>query len=243
MTMSAFDASVLATPTLPAVSRWERREDSSGYLYVTPSAADIARASGLDVETLSLAALIASEVGTLSPRYYAIVGEVGLAEARARGTTVTKLLTSAVKSGHAGEYGEQTGRYAASSVRPNRRHYRAAELIRRGDTADFSRGARKFFAPKVMDAGKQRGRTLAHDAESLYRKWYGEGWRWTGHGESDGIDPYVLFPMARTGASFEAGLAAIADGRRRNKVGGGAGMAGLVLVVVVALGAALYRFA
>jgi hypothetical protein len=95
-----------------------------------------------------------------------------------------------------------------------------------------------------MDAGKQRGRTLAHDAESLYRKWYGEGWRWTGHDESDGIDPYVLFPMARTGASFDAGLAAIADGRRRrNTVWSGAGMAGLVLVVVVALGAALYRFA
>lgn len=212
--------------------QWERREDSAGYLHVFPPAAEIARQAKCTVNELALAANIASEVGSLPLQYWVCVGEVARNEAAARGTDVASLLTSEVRSGHKGEFGEQRGRWAASSQKPNARHLAMAKRLL-AERTNFTNGARKYFDGKVQDGGVQRGVALAHDAIGIVEKWYREGFRWTGIGLAQEIDPYLLMLFAKGGAaSVDETKAAVADGRRRWKIGqavaGGAAGAALV---------------
>lgn len=202
--------------------RWTTQEDDSGYLYVEPPLATFAGGLGASQDEAALAALVASEVGSLPVQYLYAVAEVGINEAAARGISIATLLTGAPKPGHCGE---QRGRWASTSRQPSAKHLLAARLAHAGTASGFTRGARKFFDPKVQDGGLQRGRPLSFDAIGIVRKWYGEGYKWVGPITVPFlgtmlIDPYRLFLMAKTGVSQEEAEAAIQDGRRR--WGGGA---------------------
>lgn len=203
-----------ATPITPVgVPR-----EVGGKLRVEPAAVELAELAHLPIDEMTLARLVGSEVGSLPPQYYYAVAEVGLNEARARGLSVTKLLTGGPNPGF---YGEQSGRWAATSRPANRKHLVAAQLAMRGKAAGFVRGARKFYDPKVQDGGQQRGKPLQYDAIGIVRKWYREGWRWIGelHDPETGewlIDPYRLFLMSKTGpATLVEAEREIADGQKR----------------------------
>ncbi len=229
-----------------AVPVWSRKTLADGYVYIDPPAADIARAAGVPLDTLALATMVQSEVGSLPAQYLYAVAEVVLNETAARGTSVSQLLVGGGKK--PGHFGGQSGRYAATSQRPTRRALEAARAAMNKMAAGFTKTSRKFFDPKVQDGGFQAGKALTFDALGIVRKWYGEGNRWIGHLGDGGevlIDPYVLFLMNKSSNMTQADAeSAVIEGRRRWTSGGSlptlAVAGGIGALAVAGIGAWLY---
>ena len=218
MTISAAISAILAAST-STVTPTGSQATINGHVRVDPAASILASIHGLQPDEDALARLIGSEVGSLPAQYHYAVGEVTVNEAAARGVSITKLLTGS--GPNVGFYGEQSGRWASTARPFNGRHLAAARQVLSGTARGFTRGARKFFDPKVQDGGKQGGKPLAFDALGIARKWFGEGYRWIGT-VSDPltgellIDPYRLMLMSKTGSATLAETeAAIRDGRQR----------------------------
>ncbi len=139
--------------------------------------------SGLDRNTYAIARCIASEVG--SSRHASALLSVAEAvrnSAKAKGIEPYQLLvvnTSAAYKFTQYWYGEQHGRWAATSRDPTKRTVEVARLVQSSQT-NLTNDGRRWFAPKVQDAGKQGERKLSYDAIGIAEKWGAEGDEWIG---------------------------------------------------------------
>lgn len=197
---------------------------ASGYEYRAPGAEAVAQAAGIQLEVACLAAVLASEAldAVRWPQYADAIASAVLAECDAKGLSVYSRVTMAgvsLRSGKspeaAGHFGRQGGRWCSSYQTPRRVHVEAARAaLALGPDGS---GARRWVDLRIMDGGKQGGRKLAHNAESLARKWHLEGWRWVG--PRPDIDPYRLCLWRRGGGvELAETLAMVADGRRRWRI-------------------------
>lgn len=222
MSIDSARRAIDAAPSAPLSLTWTRVTRDDGYVFVKESPVDLARAGGLDVEDLALAACVQSEVGSLPSQYKYAVAEAIHNDALARGETLLTRLTSGTKA--PGHFGQQSGRFAATSQKPTGKSLAAARLARAGAARGFTRGARRFIDPKVHDGGIQAGKSIP-TAEAVIRSRYNEGWKWVGplHDPVTGewlIESYVLFLFSKSGtASLDEALAELDAGRKRNKTG------------------------
>lgn len=191
-------------------------------MYIATSPAQLAAQAGVDIETYSLARVLASEGygGEDVGEIWAIVAiaQAVVNTARARGKNITALVTASTwGTPLAGHYGEQSGRYAATSADPREWHLAVARAVLQGAVPDLARGATQFFDPLVQDGGVQRG-TKIKTADAILQSWHAHS-AWIG--QVPMIDPYALMflrpepnPVLRA-AALSAALAAVYDGRQR----------------------------
>lgn len=139
---------------------------------------DIAKTIGYPVEVLSLAACIASE--GYSGRDYALamslLGHVVMRVAKRRyphaSFPITTLLTASQFAPVRGHYGEQFGRWAATTRPPTKWHLGFALELMNGAIPDMSRGATKFL--DLWGPGDtQRNRKL-RPFPDVMRSWHKE---------------------------------------------------------------------
>ncbi len=202
--------------------RWAAEKTLTGYEYRTPDARTCAIVAGLDVSVACLAAVAASEFPANYPAYTLAGLRCVINDCQDRPkpisieSRVTMLglrrlgLLSYPKAGH---FGRQSGRWCSSFAAPTLRGVEAAKLAMQGVGEELARGGRRWCDLKVMNGGVQGGEKLKHDARSLIKKWYGEGWRWVGHAAE--LDPYILMVFGRTGVPLVDALAVEEDGRMR----------------------------
>lgn len=130
---------------------------TTGLVPGTPNS--LATSAGVDVETYSLARVIASEEGLSSAATQAAVGWSVRNKASSSGTSITKLLTNAVLTKHSGSYGTQrnievgtvgyygSDRYASTANDPYAGHVQVAAGVLDGTIPDFTNGADQFDRP------------------------------------------------------------------------------------------------
>lgn len=199
-------------------------EGDDGRVRVRGVPAELALAAGLDVETYSLARMVASEAGRQPAQYMLAVAQAAVNEADHQGEQLVKLLT------RGGIYGSQgfVG-YAATSQNPSGRHVAAARVALRRSRS-IARDATHWMNGRVQDKGKQGTKKLTHNAAEIVVKRAKGGLEWVGHLVDGGrvvtdeggvipiLDAYLLFLMRRVKgrkADPAAGLAVVEDGRRR----------------------------
>jgi len=209
--------------------------DSSGrsreVSFVDQSPSALASAAGVDLETYSLARCIASEgygnrrkdpEGTAQA---APIAAVGIAQAvrnnaKLGGKSITAMLTYSTwgKTNDIpqGRYGEQSGRYAATSADPNRWHLAVAKAVLNDEVPNLVGAAHKFFDPETQDGGTQAGKTIS-DAATVLTSWHKEN-AWIG--VVPGTDPYYLMflrkeanPAVRQ-AALQAALQVVRAGKQ-----------------------------
>lgn len=156
---------------------WTQSTMPGGYVFTVESPSSLASKAGVPVDDLSLAACVQSEVGSLPPQYLYAVGEAINNESLVTGQTLTSLLAGGGKA--PGHYGQQSGRFAATTQRPSQRALVAARLARQNAGARFVKGARRFLDLKVHDGGTQAGKAIV-GAEAIIRSRYNDGWKWIG---------------------------------------------------------------
>lgn len=203
-------ATTLTELELPGGKAWRSAGDAK----------KLASASGLDPDLYACARCVQSEEGSSAAEYLLAVAECVRNEARERGAGPLKLLTSPTDTyrATAGLFGEQHGRWAATSRDPTEKSVAAARAALIGGTRMIG-DARKFYSPKVQDTGRQGARALTSDAVGIIERWSADGWEWIGH--IPGVDAYRLMLLRFAGrgkAKTREAIAAIEQGRR----GGGA---------------------
>lgn len=148
---------------------------ADGLVTIVPTEpATLAHRAGLPLETYSLARCIASEgySGAEEGKAAAAVA-IGQAIRNGAGSSsiTAKLIRSRYPAAH-GFYGEQSGRYAATTRDPKRWHGLVAAAVLAGDVPDLARGATMFLAPTVYAGkGTQAGRPLG-PFDVRMRKWH-----------------------------------------------------------------------
>lgn len=223
MSIGSATRAIGAASSSPLPIPWTKSTDSTGYTSIVELPATLASKAALPVDDLSLAACVASEVGSLPGQYQYAVGEAIANEASANNMTLTSLLAGSGKA--PGHYGQQSGRYAATTQPPSFRNLVAARLARQNAGARFTKGARRFLDLKVQDGGIQAGKPI-QPSENVIRSRYNDGWKWVGplHDPDTGewlIDSYILFLMSRDGKyTLDDSLAELNEGRKRWKFGG-----------------------
>lgn len=149
---------------------------TNGIVEEPPS--ELAEQAGTDVDTYSLARTIASEQETKSPSAAELIGVacVVVNEARARGLTVTDLVTSSSVGG--GLYGSQSvgPRYVATSKDPYERDITIASGVLDGSIPDITHGARHFFSPATQDILHSRDEIKYKSSDDVDAKWRSEGY-------------------------------------------------------------------
>ena len=171
----------------PATKRTEMVHDADGarleWTGVTTSPVELHKLSGLDRNTYAVARCVASEVGAQRPGEYLLgVAEGVRNEAKRRGVEPYALLTFGTRSEYAwtrGMYGQQHGRWAATSQDPHLRAVVAARFALQNAT-NLCRDTIRWCSPDVMDGGTQGGRPLRYNAVTLAEKWGAEGKVWIG---------------------------------------------------------------
>lgn len=127
----------------------------------------------ITLDELTVSRLIASESnGSLQEQ--ACIGDAELNRAERKGRSVTTHLT-----GGTNVYGAQGGiRPAATRQHSTRRHLAIARAVMHGDSRGISRGAERFFSPRVQDrlhakykAGLTPGRVHSCRAQGTLRAW------------------------------------------------------------------------
>lgn len=181
---------------------------------VTTPPVDLARAAGTSLEAFSLGTCIAAEgygdrkndpeghekgvtAATIA------MAQVVVNEARARRSSITKLLTTGIasKMAPAGFYGEQRGRYAATTRPPTRWHLEVAEQVLAGDVPNLARGALHFLAPSVWArGGTQSGRKL-RPLPDVLGDWMLGSERNDWVGQVPTVDPFYLVFLGPGGTS------------------------------------------
>lgn len=126
---------------------------------VPGSPQSLADVAGVDVETYSLARVIASEEGLSSAATQAAVGHSVRNHANTAGKSITAVLTYAKLASHRGSYGTQrnievgtdgyngSDRYASTANDPYAGHLEVAIGIMDGSIPDFTNGADQFDRP------------------------------------------------------------------------------------------------
>lgn len=236
--MEALD--VIRRASLARVGPATSTESLGGWRRVRGRPADLAAAAGLSPETYALARLVASEAGgRAAPAEQMAIAEVGRNEADRRGISILRLLTRDESPDRNGYFGQQSGRWAATTRDPNGRAVAAARIALEGST-ELAQGAGKFFHPRTQDAGLQGGRRLRRNAAEVIGSWGSEGWQWIG--PLPGVASYRFMALRLVGGIAQTGpaLEAITAGRAGRRYhgdepgpsgGGGAGLAGLVLLL------------
>jgi hypothetical protein len=143
---------------------------------ITESPDDLASVANVDTETYSLARAIASEEETKvvdDPNYLIGVAWVIVNEAKARGISITDLLTSG--SVGPGQYGKQSvgPRYASTWEDPYTRDIDIATAIQTGTIADITQGSRHFFAPATQDKLHAKNPSKYKSSTDLIAFWGG----------------------------------------------------------------------
>jgi hypothetical protein len=124
---------------------------------------DLAREAGVALPVYALARMLRSEHGSEAEHVKVAVGWAAVNQARARKTTIEKLLLSGrTKSGGAsssdGLFGAQyTGKYATTAVDPTAVDVEIAGKVLSGVVADPTFGATQFDSPKAQAAAGKRG--------------------------------------------------------------------------------------
>jgi hypothetical protein len=175
-------ASVSASGASDYVTRTSAREISPGVSVIDDPPGVLATRAGVDVETYSLARVIASEGypgGTPLQLAVALssIGHVIKSEAKARGQSITRLLTGGTAPGY---YGSQKAKgYAATTRDPRVLDVAVAKAVL-GGIPDLTRGARNFVHPKVWGDKEARGETATQagaalsEFETVMRRWHTE---------------------------------------------------------------------
>lgn len=158
------EAAQLVNDALNAIVKGDRLtrapyDKETGVVPGAPS--ELAAAAGLDVETYSLARLIASEEGRSSNTIKAAVAWAVVNHATQVGKTITDLLTGAKVAAHRGAYGTQrnidagegggpsgpSDRYASTANDPYDGDAQIAAAVLSGSIADITHGADQFDRP------------------------------------------------------------------------------------------------
>lgn len=165
-------------------------------LYCPQLPIELARIAGTTVETYSLARNMASE-GYAGDDYtlaMMVIGHVGRNVARAKYPSatypITTLLTYSSYAAVRWRYGEQSGRWAATTRDPTRWHVMLADAIRNGEVADITRGAVKYLDPWPPGA-VQRGKALP-PFDQLMTVWHGPKVKVAWRGPLPGIQTSAL---------------------------------------------------
>jgi hypothetical protein len=149
---------------------------ASGIIEESP--AELAEQAGVNIDVYSLARTISSEQETKSPSGPELIGVacVVVNEARARGLTVTDLVTSSSVGG--GMYGSQSvgPRYVATSKDPYERDITIAAGVLDGSIPDITQGARHFFSPATQDILHSRDEAKYKSADDVDAKWRKDGY-------------------------------------------------------------------
>jgi len=98
-----------------------------------------------------------------------------------------------------GLYGEQSGRYAATTLDPTVWTGEVARAVLAGGLPDLARGGHKFVDPKVFAGGTQAGRKLSRFVEVMTSWLLGDEalvWR----GDIPTIDPFHLVVLGKASA-------------------------------------------
>lgn len=129
------------------------RSTISGYT-VTESPAALfveaqARVPGITRDEYTLARILSSEYGSGPTLAVLAIGDATLNRAQAEGRSV---FDHATQGNGYGRQGANPRRPVSTSLDPLMRHVRAAQALTRGGQRGFSRGARRFFDPRVQYA-------------------------------------------------------------------------------------------
>lgn len=201
-----------------------------GYERAEPEAIDWCNAAGLELDVGAAASVVASEVARLPPQYRLAVVHATANEAMARfgddelmpSGAVLRLVTGDRRKEYAGHFGRQSGRWCATIESPRVCDVVAAKLA--VHSTDWTRGARRWVDPMVMDRGRQNGKPLAYNGKTIIEKWALDGWEWVGpffepDGKTTLIDYYRLMLFRKVPKpDVDAAIAAVLEGRRRWRV-------------------------
>jgi hypothetical protein len=166
-------------------------------LYAPALPIELARKAGVkDIDVYSLARLLASE-GFSGADYtlaMMLMGTVTRRVAKARypksATPITTLLTYSIFPVARGHYGEQSGRWAATTQDPTRWHVLMADAILHDEIPDMTRGAVKFVDPWPPGA-VQQGKPL-RPFDKVMRSWHGINNRLAWVRSIPGIEDHAL---------------------------------------------------
>jgi hypothetical protein len=165
----AGDASQLVNDALNAIVKGDRltRAPYDKATGVVPgSPAELAGVAGLDVETYSLARMIASEEGRSSNAVKLAIAWTVRNHAASSGRSITSVLTAAREPTHSGYYGTQrnidegtagyngSDRYASTANDPYDGDGQIAAAVTSGSIADPTGGAEYFDRPAGENAEK-----------------------------------------------------------------------------------------
>jgi hypothetical protein len=181
------------------------------YTVVVGYPSSLADAAGLDLDTYSLARMIASEDGSANDTVLRCLGECARNQAAHNGVSITTLLTKSSDTAINGLYSEQAaGKWASTRVDPDDRATTAAQDVIAGSS--YAKGGRDFFDPSSQDKGVQNGHILNLTSEKYIDRNASSGLYWVG--PIDGVDPYHLMIFADgADTSTTAALAALNTGR------------------------------
>ena len=147
--------------------------------------AELAAAAGLSREEYALARCIRSEGYGGDPVGRAAAA-VAIGQAVRNGAELSKLsierkLTNSQFAAASGLYGEQAGRYAATTLDPRRWDGEVARAVLAGGLPDLAQGGHKFVDPRVFAGGTQAGRALDRFVEVMTSWVLDDGLVWKGH--------------------------------------------------------------
>jgi hypothetical protein len=215
-----------AAPNRPSKEELEAYAKVAGYEHRRPSASDVCRVAKLDLAVGVVATVCASEFRLDHPIELLAGAHALINDARAvftsdGGPTLAQALVLRACGGRRapGFFGRQAGdgdaRYCASFQPPNARTILAAELALAGVGAELAEGsnARRWIDLRDMDGGVQAGEKLHHNAETILRSRYEEGWKMLP--ACPGLDRWRLALLGRAGVSLAEALAVVAEGRTR----------------------------
>lgn len=187
---------------------------------------ELAKAASVDMETYSLARVIASE--GYSGDDYALamvgIGSVIKNEARRRfkddPNAITRLLIYSQFPAAKDHYGEQSGRYAATTRDPMKWHVLFAKALLDKDLPDITKGATQFLDP-WGPGGTQKNKRLEPFPEVM-KRWHSKS-AWIG--EIPGLDTLSLafFRPEPDEAKRESALASLLGIWRKRYGGSGQG--------------------
>lgn len=199
-TLDSLQAKLSVTDLVQPVVTQGTKDITHGIMVISENPADLAKTAGVDLETYSLARCLKSEGygGRITGKARGIiaVGQcVRNASRRSFPKSQTPIFDKLTFSKYAvanGKYGEQRGRYAATSQDPKPWHILAAKAILAEDVPDLVRGATSFLDPAIwlIGSGEQRGRKL-DSFDAILKRWhFSYGLAWTG--DIPMVDPLFL---------------------------------------------------
>jgi len=214
-----------------------------GVSHIVESPASLAAQAGVSLDVYSLGRCIASE-GHSGPssedeKAAIAIGQVVANGARKRGVSVTNLLIRSNYASANGHYGEQLGRYAATSKDPCAWHLSIAADVLAGRTVDLISGATKWNDPRSQDSGSQAGHAIK-DAITIIQKWTSEGSAWIGG--IPGLSSYSLMfyrdekDAAKRAEAQKAAIEVVQRGRLGLSTAMLAASSGIGFLALLALG-------